>query len=63
MKTQNTQRAILTKRNKLVTLNLKLKDTRQKNAVSFAIKLIDQLLDGDYILNKELAKTYKTNNQ
>ena len=61
--TQNPEKTILRNRNKLVSLNLTLKDTREKSAVSFAISLIDKLLDGDFVLNKKLAKTYATSSQ
>lgn len=52
-KTPDTLKAILIKRNKLLTISTQTTDTREKNALYFAIKLIDQLIDGDYILSKK----------
>lgn len=55
-KTPDTLRAILRKRNKLLTIRTQTTDTSKKNALQFAIKVIDQLIDGDYILNPNMHK-------
>jgi hypothetical protein len=55
-KTTDTLKAILRKRNKLVTISTQTTDLKEKNALQFAIKIIDQLIDGDYILSPNLRK-------
>lgn len=47
-------------RNKLVSLNLKKHTPAEHEAISFSIKVIDMLLDGELVISPEIAENYNT---